>query len=258
MKRGILKRWLRFGDGPGPERGWFCPDEAELAAFLEDKLVGQAKGRMVHHLADCSHCLAQIAELSRLQAGEPPVEVPAALLARARGLAETAHPGASRPLVRWGAIAAAAACVALVVATTYRQPPPPPALGPSSPAARQETISTPLATPPQAEPRRAIRNLPNRAAVPRLLYPREGSIVAPGGIEFRWQNVPGALYYDIRVVTEDGDVIWESRAEKAEARLPSDVQLTAGQRLFVRVRAWLAEGKTVTSRVVRFRVKDHS
>ena len=258
MKGGILKRWLRFGDGQGPERGWRCPDETELAAFLEGKLAGKAKGRMVHHLADCSHCLAQVAELSRLQTEELPVEVPAALLARARGLAETAQPGAGRPLVRWGAIAAAAACVALVVATTYRQSTSPPVLSPTPAAGPRETISSPLATPPQAEPRRTVRNLPNRAPVPRLLYPREGSTVAPGGIEFRWQDVPGALYYDVRVVTETGDVVWEGRAEKAEASLPSDVRLTGGQRFFVRVRAWLGEGKTVTSRVVSFRVRDHS
>jgi hypothetical protein len=89
-----------------------------------------------------------------------------------------------------------------------------------------------------------------------LLYPREGTAVPLSDVEFRWEDVPGALYYDIRVVTEDGDVIWEGRAEDTEARLPPDVRLTGGQRFFVRVRAWLSEGKTVTSRVVGFRTKN--
>jgi hypothetical protein len=256
MNRGILKRWLRFGDRQVPKRGWFCPDEAELAAFLEGKLAGEAKERMVHHLADCSHCLAQVAELSRLQAEERPVDVPAPLLTKARGFAETAHQGPSRPLVRWGAIAAAVACVALVVVTTHHQPPPPPALAPSPPP--QGRISSPTETPPQPEARRAVRNLTNRAPVLRLLHPREGSTIAPGDIEFRWQDVPGVLYYDVRVVTDEGDVIWEGRTEKARTSLPPDIQLTAGQEYYVRVRAWLAEGKTVTSGVVSFKVKNPS
>ena len=256
MPDGIISRWVRFRDGQG--RGWFCPDDAELAAFIDGKLDGSAKEHTLRHLADCSHCLAQVAELTRLQTGEAPVEVPAHLLARGRGLVGTTQAGTRRPLVRWGAIAAAAACMALIVATTYRQPLPPPAVLPTQPPPPRVRVEPVTPTPNQPEAQRAVRNMPNRAVAPQLLYPREGAAVAPGGIEFRWQAVPGTLYYDVRLISEEGDVIWEARTEKSEASLPSDVDLTAGQGFYVRVQAWLAEGKTVTSRAVSFRVENPS
>ncbi|MBI1939916.1 MAG: hypothetical protein HYS33_00250 [Acidobacteria bacterium] len=215
---------------------------------------------MLRHLADCSYCLSQVAELSRLQTEEVFVEVPPALLARARGLAKPATQGASQPLVRWGAIAAAAACLALVVATTYRRQTSSPTVTPSPPAALPITSSTAPASPPQpqAVPPRAVRNVQAGPPKPQLLSPGEGAVIAASDVKFRWKKVPGALYYEIRVVTEQGDVVWEGRAEETEAKLPPEVRLTGGQGFFVRVRAWLPEGKTVTSRVVRFRVKNNS
>jgi hypothetical protein len=94
------------------------------------------------------------------------------------------------------------------------------------------------------------------AASPELLYPRDGRVVSSTGIEFRWKRVPTALSYDVRVVTEDGDVVWEGRAEDSRVNLPSSVYLTAGKSFYVRVCANLPEGKTVTAKVVRFKVKD--
>ncbi len=263
MRAKLWNRWRRFRAGQGPVRGWFCPGELELAAFLEGNLSGRTKERMVRHLADCDHCLAQVAELSRLRAEETAVPVPPALLGRARALAGTARQDDRRPLVRWGAFAAAAACVALVVVTTYHQPPPPPALAPSLPTTRPsgpEVIPDSATSPPvvtsQAGPRPAVRNLPKRASGLRLVHPREGATVAPGRIEFRWEDVPGALYYEVSVASDDGDVIWEGRAERAEASLPADIRMAAGQGFYVRVRAWLAEGKSITSGAVSFRVKE--
>jgi hypothetical protein len=90
---------------------------------------------------------------------------------------------------------------------------------------------------------------------PQSLYPREGGVVAPTGIEFRWTRVPGPLCYDVRVVTEEGDVVWEGRAGDSLVGLPSNVHLTADESFFVRVRALLPEGKTVTSRMGGFKVK---
>jgi hypothetical protein len=94
------------------------------------------------------------------------------------------------------------------------------------------------------------------SATPQLLYPREGAVVASAGIEFRWKSVPGAFSYDIRVVTEDGDLIWEGQSAKPRAVLPSNIRLASAQSFYVRVRAHLPEGKTITSKLVGFKVKN--
>jgi hypothetical protein len=94
------------------------------------------------------------------------------------------------------------------------------------------------------------------AAAPDVLYPRQGGVVSPTGIEFRWKRVPTALSYDIRLVTEDGNVVWEGRTEDSRVNLPSSVHATAGESYYVRVCANLPEGKTVTAKVVGFTVKN--
>lgn len=91
-----------------------------------------------------------------------------------------------------------------------------------------------------------------------MFYPHEGSVLAVRDLEFRWKRVPRALYYDIRVVTQEGELIWEGRVEGTHARLPSSASLKAGEEFFVRVRAYLPEGKTITSHVVGFKVKSES
>jgi len=55
------------------------------------------------------------------------------------------------------------------------------------------------------------------------------------------------------MVTAEGDLVWEARVEGTQARLPEDVQLAAGEKYFVWVRAHLPEGKTVQSKVVGFK-----
>ena len=257
MVERMLDRIRRQRSRTGLKRGWRCPEETELAGYAEAQLGGSAKERLEHHLADCGYCRNQVAALLRLQAEAVPSEVPAALLARARELAERAGHGSSLPLLRWGTIAAAA-CLALVVATTYRQPVPSPPLTPSRPAPPAALPSTPSVTvPPPAGPR-IVRNQRKETPTLHLLYPREGAVVAPKEVEFRWKRVPGTLYYDIRIVTDEGDLIWEGRADQTRVTLPSDIHLQAGQEFFVRIRAQLPEGKTVSSRVVGFKVKNSS
>jgi hypothetical protein len=224
-----LERLLSSKPGPRGHRAWVCPDEVTLAAFADGRLPERARSRVQSHLADCETCLQNVA--AALRALEtPPPEVPARLLARARELAE---PRARGPLVsawRWGTISAAAGLV-LVAAVYVWQSTMAPAPG-SSPA--------------------EVRGVAAQPVAPEILSPAEGSVVGRTQSEFRWRGVAGAIYYEIQLVTAEGDVLWQQRTEATGARLPATVPIAPGQDVYVWVRAHLVNGKTLKSEPVGF------
>jgi hypothetical protein len=87
-----------------------------------------------------------------------------------------------------------------------------------------------------------------------MTSPAENQVLSPRGPEFRWQAVPGSIYYELSLVTENGDVVWQGRVEGTRAPLPSSVTLQPGAGYFVWVRAYLAGGVTLKSAAVPFRV----
>ena len=94
-----------------------------------------------------------------------------------------------------------------------------------------------------------------RILSPELVYPREGVILASRDLEFRWRQMPGVLFYEVRLVTAEGDVVWEKRSETTHARLPDSIHLASGGQYFVSVRAYLSRGKTAKSATVGFKVR---
>jgi hypothetical protein len=257
MMREIVNRVL--GKASRRERGWRCPDENRLAAFIDAQLDDSTRERLLIHLENCSYCCDQVAAVVRLQSGgKAPIEVPPELLVRTRALAEQDRSAQRMPVLRWGTAAVAVASLILVATVAFRRPhvpPEAPSAQPSPPETSSPAPSLPTSTP--AAPR-LVRNLENATGVPQVLYPREGDVVSPEAVEFRWKRVRGALSYDVRVLTEDGNLVWEGRAEDATIRVPATIQLTDGGSFYVRVRALLPEGKTVTSKVVGFKIKSSS
>jgi hypothetical protein len=83
-------------------------------------------------------------------------------------------------------------------------------------------------------------------------------VIPRGSLEFRWRQVPRSLFYDVRLATAEGDLVWEGQATVTSLRPPGDLQLEGGRKYFVWVRAYLPEGKTVQSRALAFSVKDGS
>ena len=73
-----------------------------------------------------------------------------------------------------------------------------------------------------------------------------------GGADFHWTLVPTAVSYSVRVVTLDGDIVWEERVFGTEASLPPAVRLSPGETYLVHISAHLAGGKTLDSEHVRF------
>jgi Putative zinc-finger len=212
-------------------RTWRCPDEMRLAAFVEQRLAGSEQARVEAHVAGCDYCLGQVGALERLQDAAPPDEVPPRMLAAARALL-IGGSRAAKPAWYWGAAAATTACLVLVVTFGVRSP------------------QAVLDSPPQT-----VRSTADHATTtPELTFPREAAIVPRAALEFRWNRVERALFYEVRVVTADGDLVWETRADQTEARMPAAVRLANGERFYVSVSAGLPEGKTVKAHVVGFQV----
>src|SRR5262245_36441116 len=92
-------------------RGWRCPDENQLAAYVSGKSKAEKRPSLESHLADCKYCLQSLAFLAR-DFEEPQFDsVPAHLPLLARALANKQSAQAWR--WRW-ATAAATACLLIV------------------------------------------------------------------------------------------------------------------------------------------------
>jgi hypothetical protein len=239
------------------DRSWGCLSEAELAAYADGRLEGRARQRVEGHLADCGYCLEQIGFLLRSREGGASEPVPGHLEAQALELGR--GKGLPMPGHRWGAVAAAAAAAAvvLVLRTPSPEAPPVPSAPTVVPTSRAPAAPAP-APAPAPEPPEVVRSRPVGPLRPEPILPRPDSLVPRGSLEFRWRAVPRSLFYDVRLATAEGDLVWEGRATATSLCPPVDLPLAEGQKYFVWVRAHMPEGKTVQSRALAFSVKDGS
>ncbi|MFN7997032.1 MAG: hypothetical protein U0Q18_25690 [Bryobacteraceae bacterium] len=99
-----------------------------------------------------------------------------------------------------------------------------------------------------------MRQGPAGPSSPQLILPREGSTMPQGSIEFRWTPAAGALFYEIRVMNADGDMVWEARAEGADTQIPATTRLSAGRKYYASVTAALPDGKSLKSSLVGFEI----
>jgi hypothetical protein len=109
-----------------------------------------------------------------------------------------------------------------------------------------------------AAPSAVVRNQVHAVSVPEIVFPKANSTVPNQSLEFRWKEIKGALSYQARLVTSEGDVLWEQRVEAQSAKLPSTVALHPGETYFLWIRAYLPEGRIVQSKATRFTVADHN
>jgi hypothetical protein len=240
-------------------RTWRCPSDELLGAYAEHQLDEMRCGRVESHVSNCEFCMSQLGFLLKLQ-DEPLPEVPAALMRRVR---TAASESALRPrLWRWAPIAATVASLVLVTSVLLRNPSMPPPVGPSSaakpvsaPTIPQSAPSTPTAKVDAGTTSSETRTRSPQAAVPRLVEPRPGAVLAVDQVAFHWTPVKRSLYYELRVATSQGALVWKTRVETDHVRLPADQHLSPGEVYFAWVRAYLPEGKTVRAEATPFRVK---
>jgi len=256
-----------FGGSFGPhtdpvlQRTGHCLKPEALAAFLEGSSAHKGFSAEVDHLAECPFCLQQLARISRSREDETASSVPQELLLQAEALGagpRDAEPRDAEPrvaesgktkLVRrnsWlGSIPASVAMAAAVVLAVGILP---------------LTFNT--ATPPGAAPTRATpteipttRYADTGAVYPRLLAPLADSVIVPAEQVFRWTEVPGSLFYDVRLVDPDGEVLLRERVESTRWLIPESLALQAGGEYYVRIDAYLDDERFLSSEHIAFHVR---
>lgn len=251
-----LMRDLLSSSEREPRRGWRCASAEALAAYVDGAGSAAQRERQERHFSECAHCRAEIAALVKLLREEEPPPVPPVLLHQAAALTEDA-PGVSSQWM-WAAAGVTAAVLAVAVWNFLPSSP-----APAPPAeARQE--AAPVATSPAPvvvaesrppldatvpEVRRSSRNVTSVV----ILSPQPEATLAPDATRFHWAAVPGALTYEVRVLTESGDIVWETRVSSSSATVPREHALPAG-RYYLMVRAGLSEGRSVSSPSMAFTI----
>lgn len=219
---------------PDAEETSGCLQPDRLAAFLDGGLSIGERAAAEAHLAGCDRCLGRIAALSRATAGQhADTAVPTEVFVRAEALFKAPVPVPKR--WRWAVPLTAAA--GLLLALTLQLGPGP---GPTSEPGRT----------PANQTRYSARHM----LQPSLTIPADGSVVRPGEQVFKWTEVPDTLFYDVLLVSIDGDLKHRERVSGTSWTIPGDLQLKPGGEYYVRIDAYLSDAKYVSSDYRAFRV----
>lgn len=227
---------FRDSAGPTEEATPVCLSPDQLAAYQDAALHDGERALAETHLAVCDRCLGQLAALSRAEA-VPDAEsgIPASLIARAEAMYASPARVVAPSRRRWAASLAAAAALLLGLGLALY-----PLLGPDDMRGNPSAPQTRLANP--------------KLVQPRILAPAAGSVVRPSEQVFLWSEVYGSLFYDVRVVSPDGDLLLRERVTGTRWLIPEDLQLKPGEEYFVRVDAYLSDSKYLSSEHHVFRV----
>jgi hypothetical protein len=119
----------------------------------------------------------------------------------------------------------------------------------NSPAVSQP--STPM-TPPAAVETSADRGIAPAAPQQLLVFPRPGQTVAAEDLTFHWNGGAKAHFYELQLLSDDGDVIWETQTKSSSAKLPASVHLSKGRTYYLRLRIHGDHASTEESKTVPF------
>jgi hypothetical protein len=233
-------RWRRWG--------WKCPGADMLAGYVDGALDNAVRSQIESHLADCAVCRSLVGDVVTMQrlVTHP---IPPGL--KRRAMASTV---ANRKVRRWVLIPATAAGIACALITGFLLRGPRNEIGPisRSPVAPMVAKSEPLSAPGQPAPD-VVRNSAPSESLPALLSPKNGAVIRPKELVLEWKLVPHARYYEIHVVTSEGEPAWEGESKQIIAWLPPDITLSDGA-YFVWISAYLDDDRVQKSAPVRFLV----
>ncbi len=245
-----------------PRRTWSCPEDDVLAAYMERRLQLPQQQQVETHVAACPYCLEQIGFVLNVQDAELP-QVPAALLARVAKPA--ARPRLADLSWRWAPATAALAGFVVLASVMIQQDSAAPPAGSEGPPVRDQVppavpaASTPVPETPGASRAgsapRETRSHSQIAGGLQLLEPRAGALVAAEGFDLRWTAVPRALFYEVRITTAGGQMVWSGKVEREQVRVPAEAGLRPGPH-FAWVRAHLPEGRLIRAQAVSFAVQE--
>ena len=245
----LLAKMLRGGAGEKPsKRHWNCASDETIAAYVDSALGESEKARVQEHLASCAYCRSLVSDVVKQGRETAVPEIPAALLERARVLVA---PKPKQWAWNWAPVTAAgvlaSAAIAVMVLKTPQRLTLPVWPAPAVPVLKESKPAIQV-TPSGAE---TIRKLKSPEYSPSILSPHPGSTVPREQLEFRWNAVRGSIYYHIRVLTPDGDLVWEGDSTATQTKFPSRMTLRSGK-YFVLVTAVLKNGRAAKSSPVEF------
>jgi len=245
--KSLLKQSSEAAQQEPGNLGSGCPDDYELASYMSGGLSERDHGQFEMHLADCAYCMERVGILGRAGEAETTARVPEFLQARSARLAK--HPDAqtaSKMRVWHKAPRWAAAAVVVLAIGVFSQ----------SYSLRHSGLesSAKLEAPTQSNNTRQTRNINPGEVAPDFLSSREGMTMIPGDGVFRWTAVADSLYYQLRVVSDEGDLVWQGRVDETQWALPAGLSLVPGAEYYVRVDAYLTEAKALNSDYLLFRV----
>ncbi len=234
----------------GRWRSWGlkCPGDDVLAGYLDGALDDAARTRIESHLADCAPCRSLIGDVAMMQRSDN-VSLPLGLKQRA-----FASAAPSRNRTRWILIPAAVAGITCALVATILLRGPKVEMGSisTSPLAPLIAKSETPSSSGQATPN-IVRRETTLESLPTLISPQEGSVTGLNKLVFRWKPVAGARYYDINVVTSEGDPAWQAESKNTAARLSPNAGLKNGT-YFIWITAYLTDGRVQKSAPVSFGV----
>jgi anti-sigma factor RsiW len=231
-----LTSLLAVGAADDPGRSPSCPDEQQIAGYVDGGLDDAARERVEFHLADCGRCLELVGLLCREHEADAfdPLTHEVVTHPRARV--------SQGPQRRWQLAPQWAAAAVLVLAV---------------PLLLQLGRSPDRGTEGQGRPEPpAARTLASTATGLQVLSPGAGTAVDPQRLSFRWSEVSGTPYYDVRIVTDAGDVVIRQRVTGTTWRPPMQLNLQPGAEYYVHIDAYPSGDKAVSSDHVPFRVSD--
>ena len=235
-----------------PKRKWSCPPDDAIAGYVDGALLGRRKAHVEAHLARCERCRKVVACIIKDQR-EIDLPAPPSALVYKTIIAATANSTArSWFWIPAGAVATLTV-ILLVVSGTLRHPREstlPPSHTPSAPIIAKSMLEgTPIKSVPDIVRKDTVED-----PLPSIILPQAGRVVASAQLRFTWKQIPQARSYRVRVVTSDGDLVWEGETEESRLALPLNFRLKNGS-YFVWITSYLANGRTIKSSPVSFSVK---
>ncbi len=231
MNQGKLKLLLKQSEET-IERRPDCPDNYQLASYMDGGLSERDHESFEAHVADCAFCIERIGILGRAGESESATAVTEQVYA---------YPGKRshwQRAPRWAAAALVVIAVGFIANQQYSG---------QAPGVTNELSGRPVVS---------ERYVEQFSPIPEILSPLANSSVDLQNLVFKWKAVPDSLFYDIRIVSDDGELITRQRVWDTTWSLPADMQLQAGAEYFVRVDAFVSEGKALSSEHIIFKVED--
>jgi hypothetical protein len=217
----------------------FCPEDQVIAEYFEGNLAEAERTRLERHLVDCRFCLASIGMLERLEQSPGNQRVPGDVLATAKQMTRGSSGRRRGSAPAWAVAAVVIVTLVMLVDRNQESGLEPGALSPAVSSAGNNG--------------RQLRTINRAATEINVLVPSPGADMMVGSM-IRWAEVPGNLHYNIYVLSRAGDVIFTQRLATTEWVLQGMPQLVAGNEYYFRVEAPLANGRSVSSKHLVFRV----